>query len=204
MSCRGDDRGGRRGQGRLVADGIIAVAARMGSAPAGRRDGLRQAFRRRGPLDRTPAGSGGTDRRFCCSRGRTQLVKGSIVTSIFRRATGAVIVALSLAFSAAGAVQAQEQYEQEKLESFVVAALAVNELVEQWTPRIQGAQDETEAAQLRDQANSELVNAINQANGITVEEYRQISQAAQADPALMARISEIFDDMQPEQSQQQQ
>jgi hypothetical protein len=126
------------------------------------------------------------------------------VTSIFRRATGAVIVALSLAFSAAGAVQAQEQYEQEKLESFVVAALAVNELVEQWTPRIQGAQDETEAAQLRDQANSELVNAINQANGITVEEYRQISQAAQADPALMARISEIFDDMQPEQSQQQQ
>jgi hypothetical protein len=126
------------------------------------------------------------------------------VTSTFRRATGAVIVALSLAFSAAGAVQAQEQYEQEKLESFVVAALAVNELVEQWTPRIQGAQDETEAAQLRDQANSELVNAINQANGITVEEYRQISQAAQADPALMARISEIFDDMQPEQSQQQQ
>jgi len=126
------------------------------------------------------------------------------VTSIFRRATGAAIVALSLAISAAGAAQAQEQYEQEKLESFVVAALAVNELVEQWTPRIQGAQDETEAAQLRDQANSELVAAINQANGITVEEYREISQAAQADPALMAQISEIFDEMAPEQSQQQQ
>jgi hypothetical protein len=123
------------------------------------------------------------------------------VTSSLRRKTGGVIVALSLAFSAAGAAMAQEQYEQQKLESFVVAALAVNELVEQWTPRIQSAQDETEAAQLRDQANSELVDAISQSNGITVEEYRQISQAAQADPALMARISEIFDDVAPPQNQ---
>jgi hypothetical protein len=123
------------------------------------------------------------------------------VISTLRRTTGAAIVALSLAFSAAGAAVAQEQYEQQKLESFVVAALAVNELVEQWTPRIQGATDETEAAQLRDQANSELVNAISQSNNITVEEYREISQAAQADPALMARISEIFDDMAPAQAQ---
>jgi hypothetical protein len=130
-----------------------------------------------------------------------KLVKGPNVTSILRRSTGVAIVALSLALSAAGAAQAQQQYEQEKLESFVVAALAVNELVEQWTPRIQGAQDETEAAQLRDQANSELLNAINSANGITVDEYREISQAAQADPALMARISEIFDDMAPPQDQ---
>jgi mannitol-specific phosphotransferase system IIBC component len=136
-----------------------------------------------------------------CSRGGTQFVKGRIVTSTLRRTTGAVIVALSLAFSAAGAAMAQEQYEQQKLESFVVAALAVNELVEEWTPRIQSAQDETEAAQLRDQANSELVDAISQSNGITVEEYREISQAAQADPALMARISEIFDDVAPPENQ---
>jgi hypothetical protein len=122
------------------------------------------------------------------------------LSSILRRSIGAAVVALSLAFAAAGAAQAQAQYEQEKLESFVVAALEVNRLVEQWTPRIQEAPSEAEAAEMRDQANGELVNAINSANGITIDEYREISQAAQADPTLMARISEIFDDMQPQQN----
>ena len=59
-------------------------------------------------------------------------------------------------------------------------------------------QDETEAAQLRDQANGELVAAIESAQGISVEEYREISQAAQSDPQLMARISGIFDEREPQ------
>ena len=120
------------------------------------------------------------------------------MTSIVRRSSGAIILALSLILSATGTPQAQDQYEQAKLESFVTAALTVNELIEQWTPRIQGAQSETEAAELRDQANEELVAAIESTDGITVEEYREISQDAQADPALMERISGIFDEKQPE------
>jgi hypothetical protein len=105
-------------------------------------------------------------------------------------------MALSFVYLPIGTPQAAEQYEQAKLESFVNAALAVNRLVEQWTPRIQGAQNETEATQLREQANHELVAAIEQSNGISVDEYRKISQAAQSDPQLMARITEIFDQMQ--------
>jgi hypothetical protein len=119
------------------------------------------------------------------------------VTSIVRRTSGAIILALSLVFAMSSAPQAQESYDEAKLESFVSAAVMVNQLVEQWTPRIQGAQDETEAAQLRDQANGELVAAIESADGISVEEYREISQAAQADPQLMARISGIFEERQP-------
>jgi Domain of unknown function (DUF4168) len=122
------------------------------------------------------------------------------VTSILRRATGALILALSLVLLPTGAPRADEQYNQAKLESFVTAALAVNQLVQQWTPRIQGAQNETEAAQLREQANGELVAAIQHSNGISVDEYRQISEAAQGDPALMTRITQIFDNMQPQTS----
>jgi Domain of unknown function (DUF4168) len=121
------------------------------------------------------------------------LLKGSPVTSIVRRTTGAIILALLLVFAATGVLRAQDQYDQAKLESFVAAALSVNELVQQWTPRIQGATSETEAAELRDQANGELVAAIEQTGGISVDEYREISQAAQNDPQLMARISGIFD-----------
>ena len=121
------------------------------------------------------------------------------MTSIVRRSAGAVIVAVSLAFSAAGAAQAQEQYDQQTLESFVVAALEVNRLVEEWTPRIQAAPSESEAAEMREEANNQLVEAINQTSDITIDEYREISAAAQADPQLMARISEIIEDMQPAQ-----
>ena len=122
------------------------------------------------------------------------------MTSILRRASGAMILALSLVLLPTGAPRAEGQYDQAKLELFVTAALAVNQLVEQWTPRIQGAQNETEAAQLREQANGELVAAIEHSNGISVDEYRQISEAAQSDPTLMTRITQIFDNMQPQTS----
>lgn len=118
------------------------------------------------------------------------------MTSIVGRASRAIIVALSLVVMAGGAAYAQTQYDEAKLESFVTAALAVNQLVEQWAPRIQNAQSEAEAADLREQANGELVAAIEQTDGITIDEYRAISQAAQNDPALMAQISEMFDERQ--------
>ena len=113
-----------------------------------------------------------------------------------RRAAGAIIMAFALVSLPTGAPQAAEQFQQAKLESFVNAALAVNRLVQQWTPKIQSAQNETEATQMREQANRELVAAIQQSDGITVDEYKQISQAAQSDPQLMQRITKIFDDMQ--------
>jgi Domain of unknown function (DUF4168) len=126
------------------------------------------------------------------------LPKGFPVTSIARRTTGAIILALSIIFAAPGMLRAQDQYDQAKLESFVTAALTVNQLVEQWTPRIRSAASETEAAELRDQANGELVAAIEETGGISVDEYREISQAAQNDPQLMARISGIFDQREPQ------
>jgi hypothetical protein len=48
------------------------------------------------------------------------------------------------------------------------------------------------AEELRDQANAELASAIEQTDGITVEEYREISQAVRGDPDLAARVTEIY------------
>lgn len=111
-----------------------------------------------------------------------------------RRSIGALALVAIMAFASAGPAQAQDQFEQAKLESFVTAAITVNELIEQWTPRINGAQNEAEAAELRDEANAELAAAIEQTNGITVEEYREISQAVRGDPQLAARVTEIYQD----------
>jgi hypothetical protein len=102
--------------------------------------------------------------------------------------------ALALALAASGPLwaQAQPEFSDQQLESFVVAAIAVDEVIREWNPRIQAAEDDAEAAQLREQANAELVEVITRTEGMTIEEYQEIGRAAQADPDLAARINEIY------------
>jgi Domain of unknown function (DUF4168) len=102
--------------------------------------------------------------------------------------------ALALALAASGPVwaQAQPEFSDQQLESFVVAAIAVEEVIREWNPRIQAAQDDAHAAQLREQANAELMEVITQADGITLEQYQEIGRAAQADPDLATRIRNIY------------
>ena len=88
--------------------------------------------------------------------------------------------------------QAQPEFSDQQLESFVVAAIAVDEVIREWNPRIQAAQDDAEAAQLREQATAELVEVISQTDGITLEQYQEIGRAARDDPDLAARINEIY------------
>ena len=102
--------------------------------------------------------------------------------------------AFALALAASGPVwaQAQPEFSDQQLESFVVAAIAVDEVIREWNPRIQAAEDDAQAAELREQANAELMEAITQTDGITIEQYQQIGRAAQADPNLAARINELY------------
>lgn len=104
--------------------------------------------------------------------------------------------ALALALAASGSVwaQAQTEFSDQQLESFVVAALAVDDLIREWNPRIQAAENEEQATELREEANAALLETITATDGITVEEYQEIGRAAQADPELAARINEIYQD----------
>lgn len=105
------------------------------------------------------------------------------------------IAALACALAASGPALAQTQAEfsDQQLESFVVAALAVDELIREWNPRIEGAENAEEAAQLREAANAELMEAITRTDGITLEQYQEIGRTARDDPALAARINDIYD-----------
>ena len=109
-----------------------------------------------------------------------------------RKVVTAAALALALAASGSAWAQAQTEFSDQQLESFVVAALAVDELIREWNPRIQGAQSEEQATQLREEANAALLETISKTDGITVEEYQEIGRAAQADPELAARINEIY------------
>ena len=114
--------------------------------------------------------------------------KGKLV----RNTLSAAALALALAASAPAWAQTQSEFSDEQLQSFVVAAVAVDELIRQWNPRIQGAENAEQAALLREQANAELVETITRTEGMTVEQYQEIGQAAQSDPELAARINEIY------------
>jgi prophage tail gpP-like protein len=87
---------------------------------------------------------------------------------------------------------AAEEYSDAKLQSFVDAVLAVNAVVEQWRPQIQTAPNEADAQAMAQKANDEMRAAVAGTEGITVEEYQAIAQAAQADPQLMARIDQAI------------
>jgi hypothetical protein len=101
-------------------------------------------------------------------------------------------LAFALAASGPAWAQAQPEFSDQQLESFVVAALAVDKVIREWNPRIQAAEDEANAAQLREQANAQLIEVITRTDGMTVEQYQQIGHAAQADPGLAQRINEIY------------
>lgn len=106
----------------------------------------------------------------------------------------ALSLALALALAPLASANAQAEFGQAKLESFVTAAIAVNDLIEQWGPRIEQAENEQEAAQLREQANDEMVSAINQTEGISVQEYQNIVQAARNDPELSGQLQQMFEE----------
>jgi prophage tail gpP-like protein len=87
---------------------------------------------------------------------------------------------------------AADEYSDAKLQSFADAVLAVNAVVERWRPQIQAAPNQADAQQMMQTANDEMRAAVAGTEGITVQEYQAIAQAAQADPQLMARIDQAF------------
>ena len=90
---------------------------------------------------------------------------------------------------------AQEAISQAKLEAFVIAAVEINRLIDQWGPVIDSAESEEKAESLKREAEAELIAAIERTEGITREEYRAIVGEARRDPNLAARIRQTFDDM---------
>lgn len=91
---------------------------------------------------------------------------------------------------------AQARYEQAKLEAFVTAAIAVRQLAEAWNPRIREAKSQEEAGEMIAEASAEMTAAIERTEGITLEEYAEIRDAAPNQPELAAEINEIYRRMQ--------
>jgi 2,4-dienoyl-CoA reductase-like NADH-dependent reductase (Old Yellow Enzyme family) len=107
-----------------------------------------------------------------------------------------LIAALAVAFvftaaalPAAAQQSAPTEISQEQLAAFAAAAQRVQELNQKWIPQINQAGSDAENAQMREQAMQEMTAAVRD-EGLTVEEYNQIYDAAQRSPEVMQQIEE--------------
>lgn len=119
------------------------------------------------------------------------------------------LAALALGFAAAlGAANAQDaasepapapqvempadaapELSDEKLKSFAVAFLEVSKINQTYQPQIQAAGSPEDEQRIRQQAGADMIQAVDSSQGISVEEYNMIIQAAQVDPELAQRIN---------------
>jgi predicted ATPase with chaperone activity len=86
--------------------------------------------------------------------------------------------------------QQETMLDDEKLAAFVYAETQVVQISEEWNARMQSAESPEAAQELREQAQAQMVTAVQEA-GLSVQEYNEIAMAAQTDPDLQARLQQI-------------
>jgi hypothetical protein len=78
------------------------------------------------------------------------------------------------------------------LDSFITAALSVSEIAEEYQGRMQSADDDAARQELATEARTAMISAVEETDGITVEEYLEISEAARVDEDLGQRLQDRF------------
>lgn len=112
-------------------------------------------------------------------------------------------LAAILGFGATGAAVAQQQpaqqqpaqqqapqakdFDKAELESFVEAQAEVSDISQDYQQKMQNADNPEAQASMRQEANQEMVQAVNDA-GLDPSTYNAIAQAAQSDPQLAQKI----------------
>lgn len=84
--------------------------------------------------------------------------------------------------------QATQEFSGEQIDAFAVALLEVSKVRDRYNAVLQRAETEDQQRAVIDEANTEILGAIENTEGVTVEEYRSIAEAAQQDQELNDRI----------------
>jgi putative aminopeptidase FrvX len=119
-----------------------------------------------------------------------------------RRTLPAALVAVALGVSGGAFAQAQggqgqsggyappqqqaAEVTDKQLGQFMVAMASVQDVQEQYAGEIQSASDAEKSQKLRQEAQSEMISAVED-SGLSVQEYNTIAQQLRADPELAER-----------------
>jgi uncharacterized iron-regulated membrane protein len=82
------------------------------------------------------------------------------------------------------------EVEEADLEAFADAYIEISDLREEYTERLQAAEDQEAAHELQQEANQAMTAAIEDA-GLDIQDYQEIATALSADPDLRDRVTEL-------------
>ncbi|MEX2499223.1 MAG: DUF4168 domain-containing protein [Wenzhouxiangellaceae bacterium] len=104
---------------------------------------------------------------------------------------------IALAFSTAGIAQQQQaappadvDVSDAELQSFAEARTAITEIQQDYSQRLQGADDPEKANQLQQEANEKMIGAVEE-TGLDVDSFNSIAMAIQNDPELQQKLQQI-------------
>ncbi len=80
-------------------------------------------------------------------------------------------------------------FSDQQLQQFAEASEEIVVISEEYTERLQGADDEASQQEVRMEANEKMVDAVEE-SGLDVDTFNAIGQAVQQDPELMQRVQE--------------
>ncbi|MCC5985811.1 MAG: DUF4168 domain-containing protein [Rhodobacteraceae bacterium] len=119
----------------------------------------------------------------------------------FTRTLAPAALAIGMAFGGIGATPALAQSappgaelieQEEKLDAFIDAAMAVADVRDAYLQSLESAESEDEQNRIIEEANTAILTAVEETPGITVDEYIAIGDAAAADPALNEMLNARF------------
>ena len=120
------------------------------------------------------------------------------------RLSGLAIIAAAVATAWTPAVSAQTappqqqapaatpSFPEDKLESYAVAALQVQQIQKSYEPQIEAAQSAQERHAIDGQAMQKQVEVVRK-QGLTVKEYNDITAATQTDGAVANKVQTLMD-----------
>jgi hypothetical protein len=109
-----------------------------------------------------------------------------------RPLVAAFCLALIVALFGAAPALAQTEYSDAKLESFVQAAIKVENLMREYEPRVQAAESPQTADTLRAEARAKMEAAVVETPGISLAEYSRIVEETMKDQALNDRVDALY------------
>ena len=86
--------------------------------------------------------------------------------------------------------QAPAAISEQKLEAFAVAYLQVDKVRQDYAAKIGAAPDATAKQKLQNEANKEMINAVEKSPDMSLDEYKTIITAAQTDPDVAKMVQE--------------
>lgn len=119
---------------------------------------------------------------------KKMLMSAAIAGMMFTAAPHAQAQMNSQAPAGQQAAMQQTSISDAKLDAYVETAIAVSKVHINMAPQIKAAESEQEKQQMYGQMQQQMTGIIEQTDGITVQDYNNISEAAQQDQKLAMTI----------------